>query len=113
MLAQRAGTAATERPATAAAPKAGKPKQSAAAEASKRKLSFNEKRALETLPGRIDWLEAEIRRLHERLSDPGLFGRDPPGFDAAAEALRAAEAELAAAEEEWLRLELLRETVEG
>ena len=47
------------------------------------------------------------------LADPGLYGRDPPGSRGAGEALARAEAELAAAEERWLELEMLREEMEG
>ena len=79
----------------------------------KRKLSFHEKHALETLPDRIESLQAEVHRLSLRLADPELFGSDPAAFEQAASDLGKAEAKLAAAEEEWLRLELLRESVEG
>jgi ATP-binding cassette subfamily F protein uup len=113
MLAQRAGAVAADKTQVTPVPKASAPKRRAPSAGTKRKLSFNEKRALETLPSRIAALESEIRRLQERLADPGLFARDPAGFEAAAGALRRAESDLSEAEEEWLRLELLRETVEG
>jgi ATP-binding cassette subfamily F protein uup len=79
----------------------------------KRKLSFHEKHALETLPGRIESLQAEVQRLSLRLADPELFRNDPAAYERAASGLGKAEADLAAAEDEWLRLELLRESVEG
>ncbi len=56
-------------------------------------------------------LEAEIRRLREVLGDGGLYGRDPVRFTRSTDALAAAEAALAAAEERWLELELLRDEV--
>ncbi|MGE3712601.1 MAG: hypothetical protein AB7G35_23400 [Hyphomicrobiaceae bacterium] len=58
-------------------------------------------------------MERETGQLSEQLADAGLFARDPARFNAASERLASAEAELAAAEEQWLELELLREEVEG
>ena len=46
-------------------------------------------------------------------ADPGLYARDPAAFETAAAALRTVEAAHAAAEEEWLALELKREEAEG
>jgi len=80
--------------------------------APKRKLSFREKHSLETLPARIDGLHADIGALRQKLADPKLFGRDPAAFNQAAADLAASEQALAAAEEEWLTLELLRENLE-
>jgi ABC transport system ATP-binding/permease protein len=67
----------------------------------KRRLTFTDQHALKTSPGRIEALNAEIRRLEGVLSDPGLYARDQAGFTAAAVALQAAQAALGAAEEEW------------
>ena len=118
MLAQRSGV---DLPSTVAAkPTASeaKPKPAASAVAGnapqrKRKLSFHEKRALETLPGVIDALQAEIEELQATLSDPDLYTRDSETFETATARLADAQAELAAAEERWLELELLREELEG
>ena len=87
---------------------------SAAVEAppQRQKLSFKQKHALEALPGQIAALEAEIGQLNARLADPGLYGRDPEGFDRAGKALAAAQAKLTAAEDQWLELEALRESLE-
>jgi ABC transport system ATP-binding/permease protein len=79
----------------------------------KRKLSFNEKHALETLPGKIAGLEAEIGRLQAVLADTTLYTRDRAAFDQASSAMTAKQAELAAAEERWLELELLRGEIES
>jgi ATP-binding cassette subfamily F protein uup len=78
----------------------------------KRKLNFNEKHALETLPGRIAALEAEIGRLQALLADTTLYARDRVTFDRASSALTALQSELAAAEERWLALELKRDEIE-
>ncbi|MBB5751740.1 ABC-F family ATP-binding cassette domain-containing protein [Prosthecomicrobium pneumaticum] len=83
------------------------------AAAPKRKLSFKEKHALETLPKRIDALAAEIAKLTSKLAEPDLFSRDRKAFETATARLAAAETERAAAEEEWLTLEMLREELEG
>ena len=44
---------------------------------------------------------------------PTLYARDRQAFAQASEALSATQAELAAAEERWLELEMLREEIEG
>jgi ATP-binding cassette subfamily F protein uup len=112
MLAQRG--ADVRKP--AAKPAAAPPRKSAdkpAAEPARRKLNFNEKHALENLPARMAKLEAEVKRLNERLADPALYARDRAAFDKATAALATAQAELATAEERWLELELLRSELEG
>ncbi|HLK81221.1 MAG TPA: ATP-binding cassette domain-containing protein [Xanthobacteraceae bacterium] len=84
-----------------------------AARPAKRKLNFNEKHALETLPGRIATLTAEIARLQTVLADTTLYVRDRAAFDRASSALTAIQTELAAAEECWLELELKRDEIEN
>ena len=59
----------------------------------------------------MEKLTDEIRQLEEVLADPELYARDREAFTAKAEALSKAQAELAAVEEEWLRLELLQEEI--
>ena len=54
----------------------------APAKMAKRRLSFNDKHALKTLPARIAGLEADIARFHETLDDAGLYARDPIAFAA-------------------------------
>jgi ATP-binding cassette subfamily F protein uup len=81
--------------------------------APKRKLSFNEKHALETLPKTIAKLQAEIAKQQKLLDDPALYAKDRKKFDAASVALATAQAELTAAEDRWLELEVLREEIEG
>ena len=79
----------------------------------KRRLSFHEKHALETLPGQIAALQADVRRLQDRLGDPGLYARDRRAFTQASEALSATQTQLTEAEERWLELEMRREEIEG
>ncbi|UFN49665.1 ABC-F family ATP-binding cassette domain-containing protein [Roseomonas sp. OT10] len=99
--------AATPRAASGLAPAA------TPAPASRRKLGMKEQQALKTLPGRMEKLSAEIARLGEILADPGLYARDPARFAKASEMTAQRQAELAAAEEEWLELEMLREEIEA
>jgi ATP-binding cassette subfamily F protein uup len=113
MLAQRRGrdlearkAAPSSGPVTAAR---GSEEPTAPVPQSRRKLSFNEKHALETLPAAMAGLEQEIAALSSRLSASDFFARDPKAFAAATERLAAVQAELTAAEERWLELELLRE----
>ena len=88
-------------------------KSRSAGERAKARLSFKDKHALETLPARIAALEAEIAKLSKTIADPGLYARDRAAFDQASAALAKAQADLAGAEDEWLRLEELREQVEA
>ena len=78
----------------------------------KRRLNFNEKHALETLPKTIGKLQAEIAKQQKLLDDPDLYARDRKRFDGASAAIAKAQHELAAAEDRWLELEVLREEIE-
>jgi ATP-binding cassette subfamily F protein uup len=79
----------------------------------KRKLSFKEKHALETLPARMEMLSLEIATLQTKLADGSLYAKDPKAFTQATSALAKSEAELTAAEEQWLELEMLRQELES
>jgi ATP-binding cassette subfamily F protein uup len=81
--------------------------------AAKNRLTFKDKHALETLPGMIAKLEADIKKLTATIEDPALYTKDRAAFDKASAALAKAQADLSAAEDEWLRLEDLREQVEA
>jgi ATP-binding cassette subfamily F protein uup len=87
--------------------------EEAARPQTRQKISFKDRHALETLPARIAQLEREIAALQAQLADPGLYARDAAGFAARGSLLGKKQAEREAAEEEWLRLELLREELEG
>ena len=76
-------------------------------------MTFNDRRALDLLPVRTAALEARITELNAVFADPDLYRRDPARFRNTTEALALAKDELAAAEEQWLRLEMLREEIEG
>jgi ATP-binding cassette subfamily F protein uup len=78
----------------------------------KRRLNFNEKHALETLPKTIAKLQAEIAKQQRHLDDPDLYKKDRKKFDQASDALAKAQKELQEAEDKWLELEVLREEIE-
>jgi ATP-binding cassette subfamily F protein uup len=81
--------------------------------AAKRKLGFNEQHDLRTLPRRIADLQERIERLNAALADPTLYLCDPALLERISAALSAARLDLAAAEDRWLALEVLREELEG
>ena len=113
MVAQRGGgVEARKIKAEAAKPSSSTPSVPAPQQA-RRKLSFKDKHALETLPAAMDKLHAEIARLEASLADASLFSRDPKGFDTAIKRIAAARDELAKAEEQWLDLEMKREELEN
>jgi ABC transport system ATP-binding/permease protein len=80
---------------------------------SKGKLTFKDKHALETLPKQMEKLQIGIDKHQATLIEPNLFTADPAKFEQAVQALDKAQADLAAAEERWIELEMLREQVEG
>jgi ATP-binding cassette subfamily F protein uup len=69
-----------------------------------KKLTYNDQRELEQLPGRIERLERELALVHEKLADPEFYRGDP---DHVAEATRRGqelETEIEAAFERWSAL---------
>ncbi|NBR52073.1 MAG: ATP-binding cassette domain-containing protein [Rhodobacteraceae bacterium] len=85
-------------------PKAPEKAPEPVAAAKKSGLTFTEKHRLESLPGVIDKLTAEIAKLEELLADPNLFSAQPAKFAKASEALAERQDAVAQAEEEWLML---------
>jgi ATP-binding cassette subfamily F protein uup len=94
-------------------PRADRPPAAAPAAPARRRLGFNEQHDLKTLPGRMEELEAKIAKVQHILADPDLYARDPARFQKAMDALTSLQADLNAAEERWLELEMLREELEG
>ena len=111
MLAQRGQDLAREA-ANAVVEEKKEARTAAPSAASKRRLNFNEKHALETLPKAMAKLQAEIAKQQKLLDDPYLYAKDRKKFDAASAAIAKAQQELAAAEDRWLELEVLREEIE-
>lgn len=85
------------------------PPRATAPAVSRRRLSFKDEHSLKVLPGRIAAIAAEIVRMEAELSDPDLYRRDPARFAATGEALARARNEISGLEDEWLRIESLRE----
>jgi ABC transport system ATP-binding/permease protein len=113
MLLQRGADLKREHARAAAATEEKKEARPAApSPAPRRRLSFNEKHALETLPRTIEKLQAEIAKQQGLLDDPDLYRKDRKKFDETSAAIAAAQIELAAAEDRWLELEVLREEIE-
>jgi ATP-binding cassette subfamily F protein uup len=75
----------------------------------KRKLSFKDQRALDMLPGQIQGLRAKLVDLEAQLARSPGAGK----VQTLSAQYAAAKAEIDAGEEEWLRLETLREQMEG
>ena len=77
------------------------------------KLSYRQKFALETLPGRIADMQQAISALETTLSMPDLYTQETERFATTARELEDKRAQLAAMEDEWLELEMLRESLDG
>jgi ATP-binding cassette subfamily F protein uup len=75
----------------------------------KRRLTFTDQHALETLPKTIAKLQTEIDALQAKLADPQFYARDRAAFEKVTAALGELQLKNAAAEEQWLELEILRE----
>ncbi|TRL34388.1 ATP-binding cassette domain-containing protein [Methylosinus sporium] len=100
----------------AAAPREEKVKAASAPRpksAAKPRLSFAEQHALTTLPAKMEELRGKREKLQKFLDDPGLYARDPAKFAEAGKLLAKVEEDLAAAEENWLELEIKREEIGG
>ena len=69
-----------------------------------RKLSYNEKREFDSLPGKIDALEKALAEAREALADGSVFKSDPARAKELGGKLPALEAELEAAVDRWAEL---------
>ena len=116
MLAQRGGDLARRQSGGKASSAQAPPKEkppAAEAPSARRRLSFKDKHALDTLPGEIAALEAKQAALAKTLDAPDLYTRDRATFSKVSDELAEVQAALAAAEERWLDLEILRSEIEG
>ncbi len=77
------------------------------------KLSFKHQHSLENIPREIAALEKTIAKYQAKLAETGFYNKDPEGFHKINAAMEQAQSDLAAKEEEWLELELLREEIQG
>ena len=78
----------------------------------KPKLSYKEQHALTELPKKIEALRESRSKLQRLLDDPELYTKDQSRFSKTTEAFTAINAQLSLAEEEWLELEIKRESFE-
>ncbi|CDX23439.1 Holdfast attachment protein C [Mesorhizobium plurifarium] len=115
MLAQRGGSKLEDRKARpkAEAAEASPKAEQTAPKGPAKKLSFKQKFALDSLPKKIEAVTASISRLENNIADPSFYERDPVSFQKTIAALDKERTTLAALEEEWLELEMLREEMEG
>jgi len=81
--------------------------------AARRRLTFKDKHALETLPKTIAVLQDDMRKLQTKLDDPTFYARDRAAFEKVSAALGELQQRIATAEEQWLELEILREELAG
>jgi len=112
MVAQRGSGVAARVVAPAQLPKVSAGVGSAKPAPSKRRLSFKDKHALEELPKQIASLETEVGALQTELTDNTLYARDPARFAAVMAKLSQLQMTLAASEDRWIELEMLRTEIE-
>ncbi len=84
-----------------------------AAPPTKQRMTFKDKHSLETLPKTIAGLLAKADELQAKLADPQFYMHDRAGFEKVTTDLGDTQRKLAAAEERWLQLEILREEIAG
>ncbi len=75
------------------------------------RLSYNQQRLLEILPDKISELEKQIGDTEAALSDSSLYTENPEKFDALTKQLEELKAELEKSENQWLEIEMLRESI--
>lgn len=112
MMAQRKGALEEKRRVEKAKAEASQSAQASAPKA-QAKLSYKQKFALENLPKEMEKAEKEIAAREAKMADPNLFTKDPAAFNRIANELESLRNKIAAMEEEWLELEMLREELEG
>jgi ABC transport system ATP-binding/permease protein len=112
MVAQR-GLGVAQKRTEKATVKSGAVAEKPIAVQAKRKMTFKDKHALESLPVKMKALQVELLALEAKMADAELFLRDPKLFETTSTRHAAAFMELSAMEEQWLELELMREGLEN
>ena len=74
-------------------------------------MSFKDQRDLDRLPGRIEEIDAAIARDEATLADPDLYTNNPQAFAALMKGIEKARVERNAAEERWMALAEMAETL--
>ena len=113
MLAQRGGDLARGKAQAKKAESSESPAPEPSSGKPRRKLTFDQQKQLETLPGAMEKIQVVIGKLQARIADPTLYERDRKAFDDAMALLGKAQGELEKLEERWLELEMLREEIES
>jgi ABC transport system ATP-binding/permease protein len=101
-------------PSLATSSSASKPKAMAAAHPAiktAKKLTYKDERRLAEAEADIPKLEAQIAQHEVLMADAGLYARDPALFQKTSDLLIALRAKLAQAEEDWLALSELKESL--
>ena len=75
------------------------------------KLSYNDQRELDDLPGEIESIESDIAELQRHIAQPEFYSGDPESVQAKLAELRHAETILEQRIERWSELETLRESL--
>ena len=112
VLQRKANEAEAKKPAANAA-QGGAQTAAKPAPKSSNKLSYKQKFALETLPGKIEVATKNVAALEAKLSDGNLFAKDPAQFSKTAAELDTLRASIDTMEHEWLELEMLKAEMEG
>jgi ATP-binding cassette subfamily F protein uup len=73
----------------------------------RRRLAYHEKRELESLPGKIEMLEAEIGRLHATMADPKFYAQSSNEIAREQRTLKDLTQQLSTAYQKWEELEAL------
>lgn len=76
------------------------------------KLSYKDQRQLDLLPGKIDQTERDIAALESLLGDPAAYDNGVDWLNDKAAELDAAKEQLEQMHDEWIELEMLRESIE-
>ncbi len=90
-----------------------KPAQEKPTGPQKERLSYKQTYLLKTLPEEMSRLEAAIATAAEKLGDMTFFAKDPDAYQALSAQMDADNTAFCEAEEMWLELEILRETIEN
>ncbi len=97
----------------ASKPASSKPRRETAAQnRPPAKLTYNDQRDFDRLPGEIERIEGEMAKAENDLHDPELYARDPARFASLTAALEKLRREKDSAEERWLEVAALAEELD-
>ncbi len=93
-------------------PNKAKPTRESAVLPKTARLSYNQQRLLDILPGKISELGKDISQIEEELGNGNLYIDDREKFERLTQNLSAKKEELDAAETQWLELQMLKDELE-